>query len=379
MGMDQMIYAHPETWLNATGGGSGSGGISSRSTHDPRGGGATRSRRCSGWPRRSSASRSRASSVTGGVVSGGGKTVTYGELIGGKLFNFKLTARTPAHGDDAAGRPRAGIAKPVERLQGRRQVVPADRHPGEGERAPTPTSRTSASRGCCTAACVRPRGAGANTSQNHFPLSVDASSIKHIPGAQVVQIKQLPRRRGAEGVRRDPGGGAAEGGLEERSEAAGLRQLLGLAAPGGRHEHAEPGPLHDRRTGNVDTALAGAAKTVSATYMYQYNGFMPIGPHCAVADVRRDENRATVFAAARSRSTACRRTSPACSAVTGDDPGGELPRDLRTRARARSAAASRPRCTSRRSILSAKLGKPVRVQWMRWDQHGWDHYGMANL
>ena len=32
MGMDQMIYAHPETWLNATGGGGGSGGISSRST-----------------------------------------------------------------------------------------------------------------------------------------------------------------------------------------------------------------------------------------------------------------------------------------------------------------------------------------------------------
>jgi CO/xanthine dehydrogenase Mo-binding subunit len=29
--------------------------------------------------------------------------------------------------------------------------------------------------------------------------------------------------------------------------------------------------------------------------------------------------------------------------------------------------------------LSAKLGKPVRVQWMRWDQTGWDHYGMAHM
>jgi len=35
---------------------------------------------------------------------------------------------------------------------------------------------------------VRPRGAGANTSVNHQPQSVDASSIAHIPGAQVVQI-----------------------------------------------------------------------------------------------------------------------------------------------------------------------------------------------
>ena len=25
------------------------------------------------------------------------------------------------------------------------------------------------------------------------------------------------------------------------------------------------------------------------------------------------------------------------------------------------------------AALSAKLGVPVRVQWMRWDQHGWDH------
>ena len=30
-------------------------------------------------------------------------------------------------------------------------------------------------------------------------------------------------------------------------------------------------------------------KTVSATYMYQYNSFMPIGPHAAVADVRMDQ------------------------------------------------------------------------------------------
>ena len=38
---------------------------------------------------------------------------------------------------------------------------------------------------------MRPRGTGANTSQNHFPLSVDASSISHIPGAQVVQINNF--------------------------------------------------------------------------------------------------------------------------------------------------------------------------------------------
>src|SRR5215470_3218782 len=33
MDMSQMVYVHPESWLNVTGGGSGSSGISSRSTN----------------------------------------------------------------------------------------------------------------------------------------------------------------------------------------------------------------------------------------------------------------------------------------------------------------------------------------------------------
>ena len=33
MDFSQMVYAHPESWLNVTGGGSGSSGISSRSTN----------------------------------------------------------------------------------------------------------------------------------------------------------------------------------------------------------------------------------------------------------------------------------------------------------------------------------------------------------
>ena len=37
--------------------------------------------------------------------------------------------------------------------------------------------------------------------------------------------------------------------------------------------------------GDVDAALASAARTVSATYAFRYQGHMPIGPSCAVADV----------------------------------------------------------------------------------------------
>ena len=36
---------------------------------------------------------SRASRSSNGVISGGGKTVKYGDLIGGKIFSFTLPSR----------------------------------------------------------------------------------------------------------------------------------------------------------------------------------------------------------------------------------------------------------------------------------------------
>ena len=140
--------------------------------------------------------------------------------------------------------------------------------------------------GMLHARVVRPRGQGAVTSQNHYPLSVDETSIKHIPNVQVVQVGELPRGRRAEGVRRDPGGCAAEGRLEERSEASGLRQLLVVAAPGGRYEHDEPRPLHGERRQRRQRSSQSAAKTVSATYKYAVQR-----PHVDRPDVR-DRRRA---------------------------------------------------------------------------------------
>ena len=60
MNFDQMWYAHPESWLNVTGGGSGSSGISSRSTKIRAAAAYAQAGAARAWPRRSSASRSRA-------------------------------------------------------------------------------------------------------------------------------------------------------------------------------------------------------------------------------------------------------------------------------------------------------------------------------
>ena len=31
------------------------------------------------------------------------------------------------------------------------------------------------------------------------------------------------------------------------------------------------------------------------------------------------------------------------------------------------------------AVISKEVGKPVRLQWMRWDEHGWDAYGPAAM
>src|SRR5262249_55511408 len=36
-------------------------------------------------------------------------------------------------------------------------------------------------------------------------------------------------------------------------------------------------------------------------------------------------------------------------------------------------------CYISAAVLSKELGKPVRVQWMRWDEHGWTSYGPAAM
>ena len=77
-----------------------------------------------------------------------------------------------------------------------------------------------------------------------------------------------------------------------------------MAARGGRHQHGRTSRATRTKAGNAPAVLATAAHTVTATYHYHYNRFMPIGPHCAVADVTPGGQSAIVYVQAQSVSTA---------------------------------------------------------------------------
>jgi nicotinate dehydrogenase subunit B len=117
-------------------------------------------------------------------------------------------------------------------------------------------------------------------------------------------------------------------------------------------------------SGDVDSALANAAKVLEATYTYPIQLHGMLGPSCAVADVR--DGRATIWSGSQwiqgdRRNLANMLGIPLESVhsiwVEASGSYGRLGCD--------DAAADA-------ALLSQAVGRPVRVQWMRHDEHGWE-------
>jgi len=315
-------------------------------------------------------------SVSKGVVSGGGKSVTYGQLLGGKLFNVTMgpqynlaptTANPPSPGPGLApGFP--GLTKPVGeyKLVGTNPGPPRIDIPAKvtGKYVYVHNIRLP---GMLHGRIVRPRGQGAyGLGTNPQVLSIDPSSIAHIPGARVVQKGNFV------GVVAPKEYDAIQAAAQLKVTWAPMPELPTSANLFGNMRKQDaagqaPAAIKAQR-GNVDAALASAAYTVSQTYKYPYNGHLPIGPTCVVADVT--PNGARIYS--NTQNAYATRTSvaqilgfPSYNQVRvtyyeGSSVYGSAPYDDA----AQSAA-----------VMSQIVGAPVRLQFMRWDEHGYDNYG----
>jgi nicotinate dehydrogenase subunit B len=367
--MSQISYAPQESWLNATGGGGGSGGISGRST---------RTRAAAAYAKQELLKMASTSlavpvaslSVKDGVVSGGGKSVTYGALIGGKNFNFTFPAEF-ANGFT----PGQGIAKQVKDYSLTGTVQPRIDIPGKVAGKYTYIHNVKIP-GMWHARWVTPRGIGANISQNHVPVSIDESSIKNIADAKVVRINNFvavvaPREYEAIQAasqlkvvwKSDPkfGSGTA-GNYWSWMRAAADKNT---ASPARYTTGSENMPA-------LVSAFASAAQTVSATYKYHYNNFVPIGPHAAIADVR--GNMATVFIQGQS----IQGVPPNIADMLKISPAGNV-RAIMFEGSSSYGGGMQGQAAEQAAMLSQAIGKPVRMQWMRWDQHGYDSYGPSHM
>jgi nicotinate dehydrogenase subunit B len=120
-------------------------------------------------------------SVKSGVVSGGGSQVSYGQLVGGQLLNLTVNPASLNPGV-APAKPIANyttvtIPNTVQRIDIPEKVT--------GEYTYVQNVRVP---GMLHGRVVRPRGQGPYPYNSNVPVSVDASSIAHIPGAKVVQV-----------------------------------------------------------------------------------------------------------------------------------------------------------------------------------------------
>src|SRR5207247_977273 len=317
-------------------------------------------------------------SVKSGVVSGGGKSVTYGQLIGDKLFNTSITgfnvagtATTPARA--VAGGPNT---KPVS-------AYAMVGKTGVAQRVDIPDKVTGSYTfihnirlpGMLHARLVRPRGQGAYGDGTNVPiLSVDTSSIKHIPGAQVIRAGNFLAV-------------VAEKEYDAIQAAAQLKVKWGdmptIRPVGnlfkGMRDDDTAGKAPARiagSSGNFDAAFASASQTLVRSYRYHYTGHLPIGPSCCVADVTPDGAR--IFSNSQDLYTTRGLISDALKAVGKPLPANRI---RLTYVEGSSVYGSAPYNDANQgaAILSALTGKPVRLQWMRWDEHGYDNYGPAQM
>lgn len=283
----------------------------------------------------------------GMVRAGDGSKVSVGELAGDRPLNLKMNPKAPLKNPaqySIVGRPLPRPDLP-EKATGRFIYVHDFSLPG-----------------MLHGRIVRPPAVGAKA------LAVDEASVAALPGVRLVRINDFVAVV-------SPDEWAALRAARELkvqwSESAPLVTHLGVV------DWARRGPFVGEETivnkGDPSrlAALAAAPDKLSATYVWPLQSHASMGPSCAVADVKADS--ATIWTA----SQASHRLVNSCAALL------EMPRD-----KVRTIYLDGAGCygmnghddaSAEAAMLSKAVGAPVRVQWSREEELGWDPKGPPQL
>jgi CO/xanthine dehydrogenase Mo-binding subunit len=275
----------------------------------------------------------------------GGKGIAIGALIGGKRFDLKIDPNAPLKDPTAytvVGKP---ILRPdlTGKATGRHEYVHDHSVPE-----------------MLHARVIRPPSIGARL------LSVDESSIRAIPDTRVVRLGSFL------GVVAKDEWAAVRAARElkaswneTRSEftTEGLDAVM-RAAPVEREQVAV-------NRGDAATALVNASHRLTASYYWPFQSHGSLAPSCAIADVK--EAGTTVWSSTQdtyglrnliARELDIPREKVRVVYLDGSGSYGSNG--------AFDAAADA-------ALISRAVGQPVRLQWMRHDEHGWDPKGPAQL
>ena len=295
------------------------------------------------------------------VAGAEGKSITYGELVGGKRLDVTIGASGKTFGMKVA--PDAKLKDPSKYSVIGTSVQRKD-IPGKTTGQFTYLQDVKVP-GMLHGRVVRPYGIESQLS------SVDETGLDAIPG-----FVRIVREGNFLGVVAETEWGAVQAGemlgskLDRKGPGDGLAKWSdwnGLAATDEVWDAVRkaPGkPESVARRGDAGKALEAAAHTFKATYLTPFETHGSLGPECAIADVSKD--KAIVWGGTQMPHQARRDLAELL----------DLPVD-RVEVRWVEASGNYGRnglehVMADAAIMSRAVGRPVRVQWMRWDSHGWD-------
>jgi nicotinate dehydrogenase subunit B len=306
--------------------------------------------------------------VKDGIVSGGGESIPYGQLVQDQQLDLKIpVSGAPAKVDPTSWNGMAGLdglevlGDPPMKPMSQYEIV-GKSHPMPG----TPGKVTGKTQWSCDvnlpgmlhARMVRPATLGSTL------ISVGALDRTRFPTAQVVTKNNLVAVL-------SPDEWEAENAV--RSVASGTKWTAWSGLPGSDNltkalrEHKWGTPSGSRGSAaDVTAALARAPKTISATYEQPYIKHAPIGPFVAVADVRSDGTVTVWTHSANSQGLRAQIANTLSTAIEKVvvrwlEHAGQFGRTTFGGDGAEGDAV----------ILSRLTGKPVRVQWSLQEDLAW--------
>ena len=292
--------------------------------------------------------------VEDGLIRGkDNRSVSYGELIAGETIQLELTDDVPVKSADTY----TIVGQSVPRVD-----LPAK---ATGELVYVHDVRVS---GMLHGRVVRPPYAGVDVGDfiGNSLIAVDEASVRDIPG--LVAVVRIGDFVGVVAEREENAIKAAAQLKVSWKPVPTLPDLKDIETAL-RANPSTPRTLIDK--GNVDAAIAGAAKPMPRTYIWPYQMHASIGPSCAVAEYQDDYTR--VWS------------------------GTQNPHHLRTElarlihrreaeievVRMEAAGCYGRNCADDVSadavLLSRAVGRPVRVQLTREQEHAWEPKGTAQL